>query len=85
MTEKPDVYEVHTSDKDKHFHGYACLNTLKTSKLVASLFSEQKNCDGVIMKCRFHTRFKKWIPEEVLTDKSIHSKEEVLSFEASIK
>ena len=84
-TGKPDVYEVHTSDKSNNFYGYACLNTLKTSKLISSLFTEQKNPEGVIMKCRFHTRFKKWIPEEVLTDESIHSREDVQSFEESIK
>ena len=60
------------------------MNTLKTSKLVSSLFYDKKNGDGVIMKCRFHTRFKKWIPEEVLTDGIIHSREEVLSFESKI-
>jgi hypothetical protein len=84
-TGKPDVYEVYTSDKTNNFIGYACLNTLKTSKLISSLFSEQKNPNGVIMKCRFHTRFKKWIPEEISTDKTIHSREEVNSFEESVK
>ena len=78
-TTKPDVYEVHTNDKEKHFHGYACLNTLATSKLVSALFVDNKNKEGVNMKCRFHTRFRKWIPEELLSDEEIYSKEKVIS------
>lgn len=82
-TGKPDVYEVHTNDEQNHYYGFACLNTLKTSQLVKSLFTEGKNENGVIMKCRFHTRFRKWIPEEISPDSDLNSRAELKVFEES--
>ena len=82
-TGKPDVYELYISDGGESisYYGYACMNTLKTSQFMSTLFSSNPEKERIFVKCRFHTIFKKWIPEEIDNEEKISTKEMISSLE----
>jgi hypothetical protein len=62
-TAMPDVYEMVDTESKKE--QLACVPTLKTSKLLRSVFSDKNVNDKVCMRCEFSSQFDKWIPIRV--------------------
>ena len=66
----PDVYSImvvndESKENELKHHCYACINTMKVSKWTNSLFTTN---DTAKVICKYHTRFKKWIPDEKSSD-----------------
>jgi mRNA capping enzyme, catalytic domain len=59
-TSNPDVYELH--DKDHKPHGNACVPTMKTSKMLRTVFANKNLIDSVLMRCEYSEKFEKYIP-----------------------
>lgn len=61
-TENPDVYNCYDSNS---FVGIACVQSMKTSRLLREHFSDVKLTDKLKFNCEFTDRFKhNWIPIE---------------------
>ena len=60
-TNQPDVYELYEEDKVTSI-GVACVNNMKTSKLLKELFMNKTPNDKIKMTCQFSDKFKKWTP-----------------------
>lgn len=72
----PDVYSImvideNSKEKELKHHCYACINTMKVSKWTSSLFTTN---DTAKIICKYHTRFKKWIPDEKSSDDVVTNK-----------
>jgi len=48
---------------------------------MSTLFSSNPEKERIFVKCRFHTIFKKWIPEEIDNEEKISTKEMISSLE----
>jgi len=72
----PDVYSImvvndESKENELKHHCYACINTMKVSKWTNALFTTN---DTAKVICKYHTRFKKWIPDENTSDNLITMK-----------
>jgi hypothetical protein len=64
-TEKPDVYRLYTTDNRPA--GFACVRTLKTSKLLRSAFKDTNLTDKLTFRCKYTSDFtNKWMPVELV-------------------
>lgn len=61
-TNIPDVYEIFESSTALQPLGYACVNTLATSKLLRNLFLNTTPLEKKKMECQYNIKFKKWMP-----------------------
>lgn len=59
-TALPDVYDM--IDPETKHQGTACVPTMKTSKLLRSVFTDKNVNDKVSVKCEFLETFGKWVP-----------------------
>jgi len=57
-----DVYELY---ENKKFIGIACVNSLRTSKMLSELFKNKSLMDEFDVRCSFNSKFNKWTPYEV--------------------
>ena len=62
-TEKSDIYELYCKNRDeKHKLGIACIQNLRTSKLIRKLFDSVENTESIYMNCTYNEKFKKYVP-----------------------
>ena len=62
-TGTPDVYELFENGS---LLGMACVNSMRTSKMLSELFLNKTLVDKFDVRCSFNKKFNKWIPYEVL-------------------
>ena len=58
-----DVYELFENGS---LLGIACVNSMRTSKMLSELFLNKTLVDQFDVRCSFNKKFSKWIPYEVL-------------------
>lgn len=64
-TEKPDVYRLYTTDNKPS--GFACVRTLKTSKLLRAAFKDTNLTEKLNFRCKYTSDFaNKWMPVEMI-------------------
>ena len=62
-TGTPDVYELF---ENKSLLGVACVNSMRTSKMLSELFRNKTLVEQFDVRCSFNHKFNKWIPYEVM-------------------
>ena len=66
-TEKPDVYRLYTAADNKPA-GFACIRTLKTSKLLRDAFKNTNLTEKLTFRCKYTSDFaNKWMPVEMIS------------------
>lgn len=58
-TDQADVYELYDSHGNKTI---ACVNKMRTSKMMQKLFEHATPLTKIMMTCKFHEKFQKWEP-----------------------
>ena len=61
-TNQPDIFEMFLLNGESS--GIACVNGLKTSKMLRERFAKATPVDKIRFKCMFNSKFKKWVPIE---------------------
>jgi hypothetical protein len=62
-TEKSDIYDLYCKNRDEEYNlGIACIQNLRTSKLIRKLFDSVGETDTVYMNCKYNEKFKKYEP-----------------------
>lgn len=91
-TEISDIYELYcNSNKMVIFHSYALIPDLETSQVTNSYFKklyldfnnvnkDYKN-EELIVRCIFNSKFRKWIPTELLKNKELTEKKVIDKYE----
>ena len=59
-TSNPDTYELF--DASNAMQGFACVPTMKISKVMRKMFESKNMVDKIEITCEFSDKFKKWIP-----------------------
>jgi hypothetical protein len=63
QTEKSDIYDLYCKNRDEdHNLGLACIQNLRTSKLIRKLFDSVEDTDNIYMNCKYNEKFKKYEP-----------------------
>jgi uncharacterized membrane protein YgcG len=63
QTEKSDIYDLYCKNRDEeHKLGIACIQNLRTSKLIRKLFDSSGETDAIYMNCKYNEKFKKYEP-----------------------
>jgi hypothetical protein len=65
MTDLPDVYNMFCPDS-KELMGFACINTLQTSKMVVESFKNGTLNTVIPFECMYDTKFSKWTPVKTI-------------------
>lgn len=59
---QPDLFELYKTNEDNSSHEIACINSLSVSRMMKDLFKECNPNDRILMVCKFHPKFNKWVP-----------------------
>ena len=63
QTKKSDIYELYCNELDEeHNLGIACIQNLRTSKLIRKLFDSAEETGNIYMNCKYNDTFKKYEP-----------------------
>ena len=62
----PDIYELYCKSSSGNIekHSYASIPSMDCSKMMRKLYENDKENNGIVMKCMYNKIFKKWIPME---------------------
>jgi hypothetical protein len=65
-THMPDIYELYCKSSSGNIekHSYASIPSMDCSKMMRKLNENNKENNGIVMKCMYNKIFKKWIPIE---------------------
>ena len=62
-TDKSDIYDLYCKNRDEDYNlGIACIQNLRTSKLIRKLFDNAGETDTIYMNCKYNEKFKKYEP-----------------------
>ena len=62
-TEKSDIYNLYCKNRDEEYNlGIACIQNLRTSKLIRKLFDSNEDEHIIYMNCKYNEKFKKYEP-----------------------